>query len=290
METVNRIFTRGVICNYEKNNTSYCHARHHAGHGRLFFHRQGHCHHGCPLCRGFHRSCHRDREPGGRGTRGGGRCGGGLHHRRNYGDILTVRSDDDDSEKNYDLSKAEITQEFPFAEGDLVDIIFPYETTEDPVPVIALEVLESVIGQNADPSATGKVTEITDTTLTLELEEGESYTLSIANAYIVSKEGIKADSEATVTYIGDLDDDAMATKVVTEDSYDTAEAELSAFIGKVAQNEEDNIVLESAEGDFYTFVSDDIDFSAYSTGDTLQIFYTGTITDKEISADKVEKK
>lgn len=206
------------------------------------------------------------------------------------GDILTVRSDDDDSEKNYDLSKAEITQEFPFAEGDLVDIIFPYETTEDPVPVIALEVLESVIGQNADPSATGKVTEITDTTLTLELEEGESYTLSIANAYIVSKEGIKADSEATVTYIGDLDDDAMATKVVTEDSYDTAEAELSAFIGKVAQNEEDNIVLESAEGDFYTFVSDDIDFSAYSTGDTLQIFYTGTITDKEISADKVEKK
>ncbi len=206
------------------------------------------------------------------------------------GDILTVRSDDDDSEKNYDLSKAEITQEFPFAEGDLVDIIFPYETTEDPVPVIALEVLESVIGQNADPSATGKVTEVTDTTLTLELEEGESYTLSIANAYIVSKDGIKADGEVTVTYIGDLDDDAMATKVVTEDSYDTAEAELSAFIGKVAQNEEDNIVLESAEGDFYTFVSDDIDFSAYSTGDTLQIFYTGTITDKEITADKVEKK
>ena len=206
------------------------------------------------------------------------------------GDILTVRSDDDDSEKKYDLSKAEITQEFPFAEGDLVDIIFPYETTEDPVPVIALEVLESVIGQNADPSATGKVTEVTDTTLTLKLEEDESYTLSIANAYIVAKDGIKTDSEATVTYIGDLDDDAMATKVVMEDSYDTAEAERNAFIGKVAQNEEDNIVLESADGDFYTFVSDDIDFSAYSVGDTLQIFYTGTITDKEILADEVEKK
>lgn len=206
------------------------------------------------------------------------------------GDILTVRSDDDDSEKKYDLSKAEITQEFPFAEGDLVDIIFPYETAEDPVPVIALEVLESVIGQNADPSATGKVTEVTDTTLTLELEEEESYTLSIANAYIVAKDGIKTDSEATVTYIGDLDDDAMATKVVMEDSYDTAEAERNAFIGKVAQNEEDNIVLESADGDFYTFVSDDIDFSAYGVGDTLQIFYTGTITDKEILADEVEKK
>ena len=31
-------------------------------------------------------------------------------------------------------------------------------------------------------------------------------------------------------------------------------------------------------------------FTQYNAGDTLQIFYTGTITDKEITADKVEKK
>lgn len=206
------------------------------------------------------------------------------------GDILTVKSDDDDSEKDYDLSKAEITQEFPFAVGDLVEIIYPYETTEDPVPVIALEVMESVIGQNSDPSATGTVTEFTDTTLTLELEDGESYTVNTANAYIVAQDGIAKDKEATVTYIGDLDDDAMAVKVVMEDSYDTAEADLNAFVGKVVQNEESNVVLESSEGDFFTFVSDDIDFSEYSVGDTLQIFYTGTISDKEIAADEVEKR
>lgn len=206
------------------------------------------------------------------------------------GDILTVKSDDDDSEKNYDLSQAEVTQEFPFSEGDLVEITFPYETTKDPIPVIALDVLESVIGMNTDPSAVGKITEATDTTLTLELEDGESYTISIANAYIVAQNGISVDKEATVTYIGDLDDNAMATKVIMEDSYDTAEADLNAFVGKVVQKEENNIVLESAEGDFFTFVSNDLDFSEYNNGDTLQIFYTGTITEKEIAAEKIEKK
>lgn len=204
------------------------------------------------------------------------------------GDILTVLSDDDSNEKDYDISKAEVSQEFPFSEGDLVEIMFPYETTEDPVPAISVEVLESVIAQNTDPSATGTVKEADDTTLTLEME-GESYSINIANAYVVAADGIAAGKEATVTYIGDLDDEAMAVKVVMEDSYDTEEAKLNAFVGKVVQSEENNIVLESANEDFYTFVSDDTDFTKYSAGETLRIFYTGTITDKEITADKVEK-
>ena len=206
------------------------------------------------------------------------------------GDILTVLSDDDGSEKDYDLSKAEITQEFPFAEGDLVEIMFPYETTEDPVPAISIEVLESVIAPNSDPTAAGTVPEANETTLTREKAEGDSYTTGIANAYVVAADGIAAGKEATVTYIGDLDDEAMAVKVVMEDSYDTEEAKLNAFVGKVVQSEENNIVLEAANEDFYTFVSDDMDFTQYNAGDTLQIFYTGTITDKEITADKVEKK
>lgn len=204
------------------------------------------------------------------------------------GDILTVLSDDDGNEKDYDISKAEVSQEFPFSEGDLVEIMFPYETTEDPVPAISVEVLESVIAQNTDPSATGTVKEADDTTLTLEME-GESYSINIANAYVVAADGIAAGKEATVTYIGDLDDEAMAVKVVMEDSYDTEEAKLNAFVGKVVQSEENNIVLESANEDFYTFVSDDTDFTKYNAGETLRIFYTGTITDKEITADKVEK-
>lgn len=206
------------------------------------------------------------------------------------GTILTVKNDEDETEKNYDISKAEITQEFPFAEGDSVEISYPAETAEDPVPVITLEVLESAISQNTDPSAEGTVTESTADSITLEMEDGNTYTLAASNAYIVGKNGITAGQKATVTYLGDLDDEAMAVKVVMEDSYNTPEAELNAFIGTVAQIEDDHIVLESAEGDFYTFISDDIDFSDYEEDQTLQITYTGSIAAKEIPALDVTEK
>ena len=202
--------------------------------------------------------------------------------------ILTVKSDDDDSEKKYDLSKAEVNQEFPFAEGDLVEIMYPYETTADPVPVISLEVLESVLAENTDPSATGIVKEASDTALTLELEDGESYTIAIANAYIIADNGITAGKEATVTFIGDLDDEPMATKVVMADSYSNSDAERNAFIGKVAQIEEGSIVLQSASGEYFTFVSEDLDFSSKKVGDTVRVFYTGTVTGKSIAAEEIE--
>ncbi|MCI8661295.1 MAG: hypothetical protein HFG54_13810 [Lachnospiraceae bacterium] len=206
-------------------------------------------------------------------------------------DILTVQGDDDDTEKKYDISKAEITREFPFAEGDQVEIVYPDGTDKDPIPAISLEVLESVIAENTDPSVIGSVTEVNDSTLTIKSDEDdESYTVRIANAYVVAKNGITPDKKATITYIGDLDDDAMATKIVMEDSYDTAEADLNAFIGKVAEVEEGSIVLISADDEYFTFVAEDIDFSQYSTGDTLQVYYTGTLTAKALTAEDVEKK
>lgn len=129
-------------------------------------------------------------------------------------------------------------------------------------------------------------------TLTLKMEDDTTYTFNTSNAYVVAKNGILVDQKATVTYIGDAEDtdpSPLAVKVVMEDSYNTPEAELNAFSGEVAQIEEDSIVLESADGDFYTFVSDDLDFSSYKTGDTLQIFYTGTITEKAIPATRIVK-
>lgn len=206
------------------------------------------------------------------------------------GMILTVKNDEDSTEKDYDITDAEITQEFPFSEGDAVEISYPSETDEDPVPVIALEVLDSVIGQNTDPSAEGTVTEFTADSITMEMEDGNTYTLSASNAYIVGKDGVTVGQKATVTYVGELDDEAMAVKIVMEDSYQTPDAELNAFIGTVAQVEEDHIVLESAEGDFYTFVSDDIDFGNYEEDQTLQITYTGSIAAKEIPALDVTEK
>lgn len=48
------------------------------------------------------------------------------------GDILTVKDDYDDQERKYDISKAEVTKDFPLSEGDWVDLTVPANTTEDP--------------------------------------------------------------------------------------------------------------------------------------------------------------
>jgi len=207
--------------------------------------------------------------------------------------VLTVKDDSDDTEKEFDYSQAEVTREFPFSEGDEIEIIYLEGTAETPVPAISVEVYSSVIGENTDPYVEGTVKETAKNTVTLELEDGESYTFSTANAYIVAKDGIVADKKAKVTYIGDIDDTdpvPLAVKVVMEDSYNSADADKFAFIGKVASIEDESIVLQADDGDFYTFVSDEHDFSGYSIGDTLQITYTGTVTAKEIPAVKVVKK
>lgn len=206
--------------------------------------------------------------------------------------ILTIKNDDDGTEKDYDISKAEVVQEFPFAEGDWVEISFPAETTEDPVPAIHVEVMESVIAATTDQSIEGTVEDATMNTLTLKVEDGTSYSFTTSNAYVVGKDGIRVDQKATVTFIGDVEDtdpNPLAVKIVMEDSYNTPEAELNAFTGEVAQIEEDSIVLESADGDFYTFVSEDLDLSSYKVGDTVQVFYTGTITEKAIPATRIVK-
>lgn len=207
------------------------------------------------------------------------------------GDILTVKNDEDQTEKKYDISKAEITQEFPFSEGDWLEISFQAETTADPVPAFTVEVLDSIIGQNTDPSVEGKIADATTNTITLEVD-GEQYSMMRSNAYVVAKDGITVDKNATVTYLGDLDDEPMALKIVMEDSYKTPEAEINAFIGTVAQigEEGENIVLESDNGDYFTFVSDDIDFTEYEEGQTLQIQYEGSVGAKEINALKITKK
>lgn len=207
--------------------------------------------------------------------------------------VLTVKDDSDATEKKFDYSKAEVIREFPFAEGDEIEIIYPDGTTETPIPAISVEVYTSVIGENADPYIEGIVKDSAEDTITLESEDGEAYTFSKVNAYVVAKDGILADKKATVTYIGDIEDTdpvPMAVKIVMEDSYGSAEADMFAFTGQVASIEDESIVLQSGDGDFYTFVSDEHDFSDYKIGDNLQITYTGTITAKEIPAVKVVKK
>lgn len=209
------------------------------------------------------------------------------------GNILTVQNDEDQTEKDYDITDADIVREYDFSEGDYVEIIFPAETAEDPVPVMGLEVIESVIAQNsidADPSEEVMIDEVGTDTVTVTAEDGESYVVNTANAYIVGEDGLTVGNSATITYIGDLDDSPLAVKIVMEDSYDTDEAERSAFIGEIATINDDSLVLISADDDFYSFYSDEIDFSEYSVGDRVQVYYTGSISEKEIPAVEVVKK
>ena len=207
------------------------------------------------------------------------------------GDVLTVKDDYDDEERKYDISGADVTNEFPLSEGDWVDITFQADSTEDPIPAIAVEVTSSVLEQTMDPVAEGKIKEVASDTMTLEVD-GEEYKILTGNAYVVGKDGIKADADAEVTYLGDLDDEPLAIKIVMADAKDSDDAKINAFVGKVVQIGEDgdHIVLEAQTGDFFTFVSDDTDFSQYAEGDTLQIQYDGSINDKEIQAVKITKK
>ena len=207
------------------------------------------------------------------------------------GDILTVKDDYDDQERKYDISKAEVTKDFPLSEGDWVDLTVPANTTEDPIPAIAMEVTASMLEQSMDPVADGTVKDVASDSMTLEVD-GEDYKVLTGNAYVVGKDGIQAGAAAEVTYLGDLDDEPLAIKIVMDDAKDTDEAQINAFVGKVAQLGEDgdHIVLEAQTGDFFTFVSDSIDLSQYAEGDTLQIQYDGSINDKEITDVKITKK
>lgn len=207
------------------------------------------------------------------------------------GDVLTIKDDYDSQERKYDISGAEVTKEFELSVGDWVDLTVPADSKDDPIPAIALEVTSSMLEQTTDPVAEGTVKEVASDSMTLEVD-GEEYKILTGNAYVVGKDGIQADADASVTYLGDLDDEPLAIKIVMDDAKDSDEAKINAFVGKVAQIGEDgdHIVLEAQTGDFFTFVSADTDFSQYSEGDTLQIQYDGSINDKEISAVKVTKK
>ena len=191
-----------------------------------------------------------------------------------------------------DSINGEITKDFPFAVGDQVEVIFPEGSEEDPVPALAVTVTESATeaDTDSDPTVEGKVVDAANATLTLEVD-GEQYSMNKANAYVVAKDGITVDKNAKVTYLGDLDDEPMAVKIVMEDSYDTPEAELNVFTGKVAQIGEDgkSIVLEADGGDFFTFVSDSLSFDDYKDGDTVKVTYQGSIGAKEIPALEIEK-
>lgn len=209
------------------------------------------------------------------------------------GSTLTIMDDFDEVEKVFDISKATILNTFPLTVGDYVEITFPEDAAGDVLEALEVEVIDAILAESEDPIMIGTIQDADDDTLTLAGADGETYTFTTANAYKVSADkSLKSGIEAQVTYLGELDDaePLMAIKIVTEDSYDSDDAKVNAFIGEVDSAQEGSVVLVSESGDYFTFISDKVDFTAFKEGDTVQVIYEGSISAKEIPATAAKAK
>lgn len=207
-------------------------------------------------------------------------------------DIITIKNSEDNTETSYDISKAELISDYDLSVGDEVEVIFAEGSSGDVIPAISLEVYTSVIEENTDPEVSGTIEESADNTLSLKTEDGETYSFSTANSYIVTKDGLKAGVNAKITYLGDLEDTdpiPMAIKVVTEDSFDSDDAKINAFKGTIDQITEDGFAVETEGGNYFSCSADGIDLSSYSKGDTVLITYTGPLTAKVLAVTNIEK-
>lgn len=210
------------------------------------------------------------------------------------GKIITVKNDEDETEAKYDLTDAQVNNQFDLTEGDWVEVIFAEGAAGDVIPAIRLEVLTSILEESMDASITGTIEEASADTIKVKDEEGETYEISIVNAYVVSKDGVKQGVEATVTYLGDLGDEEelpMGIKIVTEDSYDSDEAKVNAISGTVSQVFEGVLTLELADGSQFNFNSENgsVDINTFKTGDTVTFTYEGSLASKIVPITGVVK-
>ena len=100
---------------------------------------------------------------------------------------------------------------------------------------------------------------------------------------------MKAGVQADVTYYGDLEDDSdqpVATKIVTEDAADTEDAKINTLTVKAAEAGTDYVVLDTADpaNTLFTFLGTAGMFDGVKAGDEVTVIYTGTLTNKTITA------
>ncbi len=199
------------------------------------------------------------------------------------GDEITVLNSDDDNEYRFDISEAEIIRQYPLCEGDEVYVEY-IAGNLNPKTATIYEVEESYLASTMDPYLDGTVTDAGDDTVTIVTSDGNEYTFFTTDTYIVTENGVNPGTTVEITYLGEPDDDPYAIKIVTEDSFGTEDAEKDGFVGTVAEIADGQIVLISGDDDYFTFVSDTINFDNYDEGDRVLIIYDGLITDKEIPA------
>ena len=210
------------------------------------------------------------------------------------GQNLTI--DDNGEIATFDCSEAEYSDDYELVPGDEVEVTFYGTLSEDVTKAVYVEIIASAAQEaeeealaNADPVMTGTIEKVEGTTLDLKSDEDEAvYTFDTSIAQQVSLGGIQAGVEAEITYYGDLEDEKylpMATRIVTEDAYDSEDAQEYTLTGTVVETGEDYIVLQTADQDqsVFTFVGEAGMFDGPAQGDTATVIYEGTLTGKTVT-------
>lgn len=216
--------------------------------------------------------------------------------------VVTV-TDDEGKEVKFDVSEAKIEGADAIGTGDEVEVAFTGELSADTTKARSVEIItsaaaesEAEIASETDEIISGTIEKADDKTLTLKTEDG-TYTFNALIAQKVTKDGVKAGVKADVTFYGDIpdaedeaavdtEDMPVATKIVTEDAKDTAEAKVNALTGKVAEVKTDYVILDTVDpaNTLFTFVGDAGMFDSLKVGDTATVIYEGTLTDRAIQA------
>lgn len=197
----------------------------------------------------------------------------------------------------FDYSEADFSDDYPLTVGDEVEITFLGTMSEDVTKAVFVDLITSAAEEaqeeeaaNEDPVITGIIEKIDGTTLSLKSDkDGNVYNFDTSIAQQVTLGGLQAGTEAEVTYYGDLEDEdylPMATRIVTEDAYDSEDAQEYTLTGTVVEAGTDYVVLETADQDksLFTFVGEAGMFDGVAPGDTATVIYEGTLTGKTVQA------
>lgn len=213
--------------------------------------------------------------------------------------VITV-SDDEGKTAKFDITDAILTDADAVGEGDEVNVGYTGQMSDDVTKATSVEIMTSAAevareeeADTEDLVVEGTIESADDSTITLKNDEG-TYTLNALIAQKVTKDGIKAGVTTEVTYYGDLEDTtdhAVATRIITEDAMDSEEAQKKTLTGTAAEVETDHIVLDTAdpENTFFSFVGTEGMFDGINVGDKVTVIYDGTLTEKMIPAQGVEK-
>ncbi len=219
---------------------------------------------------------------------------------KEFKDNVVTMEDDEGKTVKFDVTGAEYTDDKKLGVGDEVEITFTGELTADVNKAVMVDIVTSAAEEAAEAAAaeedqtvSGTIEKADDSSVTLKSDEG-TFVFDASIAQKVSKGGIKAGVQADITYYGDLEDTEeppMATRIVTEDAMDSADADIYTLTGKVVEVSSGTVVLETADKDksIFAFVGDEGMFDSLKEGDTATVIYEGTLTARAIIATGLQK-